>query len=892
MVNNAKQANLDVVLKVLGTTDGTKGQIIGRLKEEETTTTLRAVRKKYKGSIRANYHFLDKDGSLIAEAVESDYTIEQVQVVNDDKGKGNEIRLQNIEASAALEVKKMDSFKLDLDLKTKEEKLTLLKSDVNQNLKNTIAVADASKTIFDPLRLINKPGSDDVCKDKGGNILTHWQALISRNALRHGIDMDRDPPMPAFKQALEFSDQNIDYLVHDASEIDVTATDNHVTQSRASAGFVKASANVSVPYCNVQTSMEYKKKGYKDTETKTVLTVARSLYPRIRVQLRLGDVEASKDFLKDVMNAVGYVYDEATSNEQAIKKDPMITIEEKFIRLREVFKLYGHVWATEVTLGGCLYTTDSLQVEKDRTEDELEWGLSVAATVKTAPVKVEAESSYSKGEKKINAEVKGLAEKCWKATGGNPLLATNPTLYPASVADPELWRVIKREGVRPLYDLLPDELRKEVINVHHGYCPPSPASIFVRPQPVDLDTNFEATSDCFVLATIQGKDRSDTGVIQCTHKLGIEDIPPGKSRRSSEDTSSEEGRCLIETSIGDVVLAGTVLLPIAQKHHYEVMHRSNRSAAYKAKDPTVLLFNFDSGGKPERRLFKDIQLSKESRLLENQDEVNNWKKDSVYNYYWTRDDTRSEWEESLPSSDEDRILSVSIQAIVSSQVIEQVSPSRLTAGTLTLNIISDSDDMEVTLHESVRSGNRMYSCKNGRNKIYGDYAASGALTVPVRKKSRVKMTFKNHPSANEKDPKFKFNVSQIALNGTYFQFDSPEARNKRTVYTATSSPGLLIGDVTGDIGGKGISEDDQCLKVRIGNEEGMEDRAKVHRLDGKWVAAKGYKEAHGVMVPYRSFSVPVLLGESYEILVREPGNVSCWWVPIRHVLPESAANAS
>lgn len=165
--------------------------------------------------------------------------------------------------------------------------------------------------------------------------------------------------------------------------------------------------------------------------------VARYMFPRCDLFLRPEDLEPTAEF--------------ATLLE-VIKKTRSIEA------LRKVHDRYGQLFCQELTLGGRLMSTkiitsaSSQDLEAKKEQFKVSVGANVQSPYGGGGMKASAEG----GEDQSSATENSSSEEnnIFEAVGGNTILANNPTAWSATVAYPSLWRVINRQGLQPLIEMV------------------------------------------------------------------------------------------------------------------------------------------------------------------------------------------------------------------------------------------------------------------------------------------------------------------------------------------------------------------------------------------------------------------------------------------------------
>lgn len=189
-----------------------------------------------------------------------------------------------------------------------------------------------------------------------------------------------------------------------------------------------------------------KSKSKKTTDnqySKTLL--ARYLYPRCDVFLSPKDLEPTPDFAAAV---------EEIRNTKSI------------VALRKLHQDFGQLFCKNVTLGGRLSSTKTIQATSTQTEEmekqefKINFGYATKAdgTAIGVPVqasvgaKLEHSSGYT--ESKNTTEKNTFEQIFFEANGGDTILANNPGKWAATVGSPENWRVVNREQLSSLFETL------------------------------------------------------------------------------------------------------------------------------------------------------------------------------------------------------------------------------------------------------------------------------------------------------------------------------------------------------------------------------------------------------------------------------------------------------
>ncbi|RMY73288.1 hypothetical protein D0863_03958 [Hortaea werneckii] len=235
------------------------------------------------------------------------------------------------------------------------------------------------------------------------------------------------------------------FRVNDDSKIDITVCKHELSMSMAkndfssqsteasvSGGFAGITAGVSAGYASSKSS------GHEETSTDATQTmVARYMYPRCDLFLTAGDLEPTPEF---------------ASLLETIRTTKSIRA------LRRLQADFGQLFCQQLTLGARLLSTQTMSTRfKGSTDEQKEQfkvsvGVSVSTPYGGASVKHEQEQGSSSENKR--SETNSNESNVFEAVGGDTILANNPNAWASTVSSPETWRVINREGLSSLVEML------------------------------------------------------------------------------------------------------------------------------------------------------------------------------------------------------------------------------------------------------------------------------------------------------------------------------------------------------------------------------------------------------------------------------------------------------
>ncbi|KAK0710652.1 hypothetical protein B0H67DRAFT_539495 [Lasiosphaeris hirsuta] len=235
------------------------------------------------------------------------------------------------------------------------------------------------------------------------------------------------------------------YRVNDASRIDITTCEHEFEISMARNDFSAETTEASMGggfggfSVNVSTSVSTtKSSAYKKTDKNFKRTlVARYMYPRCDLFLYPDDLEPTPELAAAI---------------QLIQKTKSIK------HLRKLHAEFGHIFCQTLTLGGRLQSTKTFDSTSTMTEQEQKetFKVSVGIEVTTPYVSTSIKHTSEKGssESQAQSEKNSKDTVVFEAVGGDTILANNAPAWSATVAKCDYWRVINRDGLAPLADML------------------------------------------------------------------------------------------------------------------------------------------------------------------------------------------------------------------------------------------------------------------------------------------------------------------------------------------------------------------------------------------------------------------------------------------------------
>ncbi|KAJ4200959.1 hypothetical protein NW767_007094 [Fusarium falciforme] len=305
-------------------------------------------------------------------------------------------------------------------------------------------------------------GSGIVEGDKHAGQLSaeEWEHVLENCGAMYGWCIDRTKnritraPRPAFQLKTQQGVGNVaetgnklrpSFSVNDSSRIDVLVSAHEFEESMAendfsaqstegsvTGGFGGFGGSVSAGYA---TSKSTSTATSTNTYSKTM--IAKFLCPRADVYLHAATLEATPE-LKAAIEKV-----RKTKN----IKD-----------LRQLQSDFGYLFCRRVTMGGRLQTKKIMEETTRTSEQEQKQSMkvSVGVAVTTPWVSSTVKHTNESGSASSSSTTDKRQEEqhFFEATGGDTLLATNPTAWAPTVGNHKNWRVIERDSLTLMVDAI------------------------------------------------------------------------------------------------------------------------------------------------------------------------------------------------------------------------------------------------------------------------------------------------------------------------------------------------------------------------------------------------------------------------------------------------------
>ncbi|KAF2448944.1 hypothetical protein P171DRAFT_509315 [Karstenula rhodostoma CBS 690.94] len=246
------------------------------------------------------------------------------------------------------------------------------------------------------------------------------------------------------------SDKGIpNFRVNDDSRIEITAHETELSVSMAKSDFSESSTEASVggsgygfsaSISGGTASSQSKQSKAMDAATHKTL-IARYMFPRCDLLLWPDEMEPTEEL-------AGLI--------ETIRKTKNIKA------LRKLHQEYGQLFCQRITLGGRLLSTKIVDSTEKKTEEQQKESFksSIGASISggyggfSASASVKHDSASGNATENANAAREQKETAVFEAVGGDTIMANNPSGWSGTVAKFENWRVINRDGLSPLVEII------------------------------------------------------------------------------------------------------------------------------------------------------------------------------------------------------------------------------------------------------------------------------------------------------------------------------------------------------------------------------------------------------------------------------------------------------
>ncbi|KAJ5885448.1 hypothetical protein N7495_009958 [Penicillium taxi] len=288
------------------------------------------------------------------------------------------------------------------------------------------------------------------------------------------------------------------FQINDRSKIEVVSLVHQFQESMATNHFSKSSLEVGVSggYAGnsvgvtagvASSSSDSQKRTEKVTHKRMLASYK---FPRVTVYLHPDDLEPTEE----LKNAIKRIQKTKNIND-----------------LRKLRADFGHLFVQQAVLGGCLQTTkvtdakETSMEEKSKDEFKAEVGVAVQTTFGVGGT-VKASHETQDGKENVKSNLNQSETMSFEATGGNTLLASNPSEWCASVGDFNNWRVIDQSGLVSMVDVIAQHPSCTQVKQWFMQAVPKLSEYLIVPDSRTLDVRFKLAANTPTMAKIVGSE--------------------------------------------------------------------------------------------------------------------------------------------------------------------------------------------------------------------------------------------------------------------------------------------------------------------------------------------------------------------------------------------------
>ncbi|CAF1440890.1 unnamed protein product, partial [Didymodactylos carnosus] len=274
-----------------------------------------------------------------------------------------------------------------------------------------------------------------------------WKQVFQNNDLCRGLLLSDLGPESSFEPILQFKNDALPkFKISDSSYIEAHLAYTKRSNSYIRSKFAKFEPSLQCPFLSTSFKYDKEETEARTKEEKTIYTTCTFNFPRVIVKLDESYLEPTEHFRHDV---------------ECLFSQPS---NEQLEALHRVFDKYGHVIASEITLGAQLYHTEIESTKSDVDEESYKNSKSVGfkASLQNLNVGVGVSGGKGHGKRKNNNKLDQKSCIVYEATGGDTTLSRDPGKWTETISNVLSWRVIKYNSVVPVYEILSKHLQHKV----------------------------------------------------------------------------------------------------------------------------------------------------------------------------------------------------------------------------------------------------------------------------------------------------------------------------------------------------------------------------------------------------------------------------------------------
>ncbi|QRW23797.1 hypothetical protein RhiXN_10121 [Rhizoctonia solani] len=221
----------------------------------------------------------------------------------------------------------------------------------------------------------------------------------------------------------------------DGSRLDILRTRYESQSYMFKQGVYTGSLGLSTEWLNLKAKVTGSSSTEETYSQTSVFVTGVYRYPRASIRLPIALMQPTQKFKNELAAALSETGDKVLQAQ----------------RLRDFFREYGHAFASELHLGGHLHTTLTSQATDSKKIEEAEQSIRAGLSF---PFGLGLGGGHKSVKKESEEESSSSSKLIVEAVGGDTLLTSNLTLWPASVMPHTNWRITERNGLQLLINIL------------------------------------------------------------------------------------------------------------------------------------------------------------------------------------------------------------------------------------------------------------------------------------------------------------------------------------------------------------------------------------------------------------------------------------------------------
>ncbi|KAJ3032426.1 hypothetical protein HDV00_007534 [Rhizophlyctis rosea] len=272
-----------------------------------------------------------------------------------------------------------------------------------------------------------------------------WLYLLKVNSLLKGTVLSNENgPAPGWHPVIA-PPSDIYFDTYDKADVEVITVYSEHAYKCVRQGYTKVTSSMAIPYVSATVTASHQEMTANSTNEKEIWSTAQYQFPRAIVRFG-NNLRPSEGFQQAIQDAL----------------DRNSTAEDKRAALTRVLDTYGHVFATEIQLGGLLVTSKHTTIKTKEEQTRVENSLGESVQVTYDGMSLGAGFQTGDMEEITRTDQEAKKRITFSATGGNTLMVTNTAEWFPTVGDYRNWRVMRVSKQMLTYDLLDAALSKEV----------------------------------------------------------------------------------------------------------------------------------------------------------------------------------------------------------------------------------------------------------------------------------------------------------------------------------------------------------------------------------------------------------------------------------------------